>query len=342
MQRKILQVLFCFQHFLVDAICLACVLGIASRILNGSSHRDYLYLLFLIAMYNTLAFCTQWITGWFCDTIQQDKIIHIFYVICLFTGVIFCIYGNLYTGIIFLGLGNSFFHTVGGRYVILNSSGKAGPLGTFVAPGALGVYIGTVWPDGLLLFCMMLILNVIFIYFYYPAEKGDKSYSKFQGSKLRISVVILMVLLCITCRAASGSVSLPGSQLPEYLDWLPVLFVFSGKIVGGYAGDRFGICLTGVLALVCGTFMFFCEWNITFLLGQFLMNLLMALTLWLLVKVLPELPGLAFGLAATVLYPGSLIRLTWEPLLVLILLSCGSIFCFWVACYNLKEKKVIR
>ena len=149
----------------------------------------------------------------------------------------------------------------------------------------------------------------------------------------------VMVLLCIICRAASGSVSLAGSKFPEYLGWLPVVFVFAGKTVGGYIGDRLGICLTGVLALLFGTLMFFGEWNITFLLGQFLMNLLMALTLWLLVKVLPGFPGLAFGLAATVLYPGSLIRLTWNPLLVLIMLSCSSIFCFWAACYVLKEKK---
>lgn len=338
MREKILQLQLGIQHFLVDAVCLACVLGLAGVKLTGTSREDYIYLFFLIAMYNSLAFCTQWLTGLCCDIVSKDKTVHAVYAFCLVLGTILCIIENYYAGIFFLGLGNSLFHVVGGRYVINHSHGKAGPLGAFVAPGALGVYIGTVWAEGLLLFCGAMVLNMIFIVLKYPEENEIMKKNENPLCVSRIILITAMVLLCIVCRAASGSVVLPGSKFPELFRWVPVLFVFAGKTLGGYIGDRMGIRLTGVFALLLGTFMFFGEWNITFLLGQFLMNLLMALTLWVLVKVLPELPGLAFGLAAAVLYPGSLIRLTWDPILVLILLSCGSIFCFWFACYLLPEK----
>lgn len=97
-------------------------------------------------------------------------------------------------------------------------------------------------------------------------------------------------------------------------------------------GDRFGIWPTGTIALLIGTLcLAFGNSHITFLLGQFLMNLLMPLTLYILAQTLPNYPGLAFGIAASFLFPGSLVRLTWDPQLVLLILSSGSIFCFGTA-----------
>ena len=120
MSTKLLQIQLGIQHFLVDAVCLACVLGLAEEKLTGS-RTDYIYLLFLIAIYNTLAFCTQWMTGWFCDEIRKDKYVHVFYTVCLIAGALLCIREQFYYGIVLLGIGNSFFHVVGGRFVILHS-----------------------------------------------------------------------------------------------------------------------------------------------------------------------------------------------------------------------------
>ena len=41
------------------------------------------------------------------------------------------------------------------------------------------------------------------------------------------------------------------------------------------------------------------------LLGQFLLNLTMPVTLWLLYRAMPAEPGFAFGLAAAALWPGT-------------------------------------
>ena len=44
-----------------------------------------------------------------------------------------------------IGLGNCLFHVAAGT-VTLKESRSAGPLGIFVAPGALGLAAGTLWP----------------------------------------------------------------------------------------------------------------------------------------------------------------------------------------------------
>ena len=60
------------------------------------------------------------------------------------------------------------------------------------------------------------------------------------------------------------------------------------------------------------------------LIGQLLLNLSMPVTLWLLYRLMPQDPGLAFGLAASALWPGTIfgmyIKLTGPAAKALIIL----------------------
>ena len=337
MQLQPLHYLLNLQHFLVDAICLACIMGTVKSQFDITQERQAIVLALLIVLYNTLAFCTQWTTGLCCDILQNDRAVHPVYTLFLLAGADICHWSPI-VGIILIGIGNSLFHVVGGRTIIRHFGSKAAPLGLFVAPGALGVYFGTIFHNCLWLYCITLLLNAIAIM---KLQKGEtesipltleQSENETPHIKSQTAIVIL-VLFCVICRAASGSVSLPGKQFTAPWLWMPVAFVFLGKCLGGFLGDSIGICLVGTIALLLGTIcLAFGHSHITFLVGQFLMNLLMPLSLYILTQILPNYPGLAFGIAASVLFPGSLVRLSGNPRLILMILSIGSILCFETAC----------
>ncbi|MBR4372644.1 MAG: hypothetical protein IKS92_16470, partial [Victivallales bacterium] len=82
----ILQYHLNFQHFLVDAICLACIMGSVRNQFDIAQENQAIALTLLIALYNTLAFCTQWTTGLCCDIFQNDRFFHPVYTILLLTG----------------------------------------------------------------------------------------------------------------------------------------------------------------------------------------------------------------------------------------------------------------
>ena len=72
-------------------------------------------------------------------------------------GLAVCALGGLlplpgYLLALVIGLGNSLFHVAGGT-VTLKGAKDAGPLGVFVAPGAVGLALGTLWPGLRLWLC---------------------------------------------------------------------------------------------------------------------------------------------------------------------------------------------
>ena len=329
MKNHTIKTLLCFQHFLVDAVCLACVLGVIQEKLGRVSP----YFLLLIALYNTMAFCTQWLTGLCCDLTGNKSYTHIIYAVFLTAGSVMCSFIPV-LGVFLIGIGNSIFHVAGGKYILEHSGGKSASLGYFVAPGALGVYIGTCYGDSVWIFCLFVCLIALLLFLMQKNEDTENIDETKQNMDFSImkAAGIFCILICIACRAASGSINMGGSSFPPYLVWLPVLAVFAGKFTGGFIGDRWGIGKVGTLAMLLGALLTVSGNSpALFLAGQFFMNILMALTLWQLLQMLPYAPGLVFGLAASVLYPGSLITLTGEPRIIFAILSAASVILFAVA-----------
>ena len=85
--------------------------------------------------------------------------------------------------------------------------------------------------------------------------------------------------------------------------------MFAGKALGGYLCDRIGCGKSAVLSIVPAAVLtaFFAGSMLPALAGQLLINLTMPVTLWMLYLLLPKEPGLAFGLAASALWPGTII-----------------------------------
>ncbi|MFR5781289.1 MAG: hypothetical protein ACLUEK_05330 [Oscillospiraceae bacterium] len=123
-------------HFLTDAVCASALFGPIA-----AAGGDFSLALII---YNTVAFTFQCIAGLLADLLRRHERLAAL-------GLALCAIAALlplpgYAAAAVLGLGNCVFHVAGGT-VTLKGSANAGPLGVFVAPGAVGLALGTLWPE---------------------------------------------------------------------------------------------------------------------------------------------------------------------------------------------------
>ena len=283
-------------HLLVDGLCAATVLGPVQGDANFSA---------LALLYNTLAFSTQCLAGLAADRLRKHGIAAAAAMALVVLG--FALPLPALARICLVGAGNSLFHVAGGIMTLERSGGKAGPLGVFVAPGAIGLTLGTLWPRLGTVFAVLLALCAVAVI---PAEKVNPIRTlPRHGRERQISLIVpLLLTLAVAVRAVGGSaVSFPwktGSVLALAL----TICVFAGKTLGGFLCDRLGARTTAMISILPAAVLttFFCGWMAPSLAGQFLLNLTMPVTLWLLYRALPDAPGFAFGLAASALWPGTI------------------------------------
>ena len=124
-------------HLLTDAVCAASLFG-------QMHDRGDFYL--IVILYNTLAFSTQAIVGLLADRkpdIQPYCGSGAMALVAL--GFFLPVPAILKT--VMIGLGNSVFHVACGQLVLIKSRGRAADLGTFVAPGAIRLSLGTLFPE---------------------------------------------------------------------------------------------------------------------------------------------------------------------------------------------------
>lgn len=283
-------------HLLVDAVCAAAVVASASA---GGFAVFYIY--------NSFAFSTQCLTG-----LLTDRCGH-----CRLLGPLACVWVAL-CGLlplhptvvaVLIGLGNSLFHVAAGSEVLTNSKGHAASLGLFVAPGALGVFAGKAFPQARPVLCIMLILCAVWLFGENRLCGGEyDSRSKTSHAKTRLHLALLLLLAVMT-RAVGGAVSGGSGQAALWMSFLVVFCVFAGKSLGGILSDAVGIRrLTIVSVPLAALFILLAGSNFAAVsAGQFLLNLSMPVTLFLIYRCLPDDPGFSFGLAASVLWPGDLI-----------------------------------
>lgn len=308
-------------HLLVDGLCAATAFG---RLASDAN------LPMLILGYNTLAFSTQCLVGLAADRLRRDRIAAAVSMILIVLGYALPLTGWLRVGLI--GLGNSVFHVAGGRMTLLGSDGKAWPLGVFVAPGAVGLTLGTIWPRLGTVFAVLLTVCAV-LSPALPESETDTEEREASGTLL----VPVLLTLAVAVRAVGGSaVSFPwktGAQSALLLTG----FVFAGKLLGGFVSDRIGAKRTAwVSILPAAVLITFCaSWAAPSLLGQLALNLTMPVTLWLIWRAMPDAPGLAFGLTASALWPGmitgQLMTLTGPALWICVLFTFG--FGLWAILY---------
>ena len=319
-------VLNAISHFLVDAVCLATLFGAAA---NGVEMFTY------ILIYDTLAISTQCLVGLWTDHTGLSRRLEGPSMLLVAFGYLLPL--PVACKVLMIGIGNSFFHVCGGTVTLERGEGKAAPLGVFVAPGAIGVAIGRAWPA-----CGKLLAGALFvcawiIKWVYEKEKREAGAKPLQerrpspqpNAKFPMAAVVLLTI-AVAVRAVGGSAVSFSWKTGAVQALVLSIFVFAGKTAGGFICDRLGAVRTAWISIPAAAVLtaFAASSMGLSLLGQFLLNLSMPVTLWLLYKLMPDEPGFAFGLAASALWPGTiagmLITLTGPAQWVCVLLCFAA------------------
>ena len=121
-----------------------------------------------------------------------------------------------------------------------------------------------------------------------------------------IWTLLVALMLCVCYRSFAGEVLSSGITKSQSLILIIGAVAMLGKMAGGWIARWMGI-LPSVMVILAGValcFLFRSSLVWVLLLGIFLMNCTMPITLYLANLLLPKREGLAFGLLAAALIPG--------------------------------------
>ena len=328
---------YSLMHFLEDGLC-------AFAMYTVFLHRPDAYLYILI--YNFCAFALQMPLGALVDLLRekQAEATGRFRMLPLSAltavlGVFVTFFGALLHPAV-LGLGNALFHVGGGIGTIdedRQKKLKGQALGIFVAPGAMGLFLGTVigkvtpgnrFGLGLLaiLFAFMLATMILYLSMFVAerkrlaqelAEKKDSGTPKNTGLAEKPSAqtpftgfAFLASALCflvVVVRSHVGmSIGFSWKQ-GTAIGVLATAMVVGGKMLGGILAAHIGRKITVVASLVLAALCYFFSDHMAFgLLALLFFNMTMPITLQLLVDRFPHLAGFNFGLLTFALFIGFL------------------------------------
>jgi FSR family fosmidomycin resistance protein-like MFS transporter len=306
--------LYSITHLLVDLACA--------------------YLLFLkirgtpewfvcVLLYNFCAFALQMPIGHLADRWNRNAV-------CAAVGCILVVIaygcGSIpIAAALIAGLGNCMFHVGGGIDVLNLSHKKSGMLGVFVAPGAFGLYIGTIYGkqgvDAAVYIVIALVLtSLLLLLLQYDSARTFKSENEpvsFRTASLAVTssqnelkvaaaVGALVLMFLVVCLRSYVGLTLAFPWKGEgYWGIILISGVVLGKMAGGILADTFGILKTTVVSLGLSAILFlFFEYPIAGIVAIFLFNMTMPITLWAVSRILPGSKGFTFGLLTFGLFLG--------------------------------------
>lgn len=288
-------------HFCVDMCCAALFFGWL-----GKGPDWWL----CMVLYNACAFALQLPLGLLADRANRNLLFAA--AGCGLVAAGFLLKGAPLPAAVVCGLGNGMFH-VGAGLEVLNGSQRAAPLGVFVSPGAVGLYLGT---TGAALFArhgwtiplLMALVGVISLL----AGKASPV-SQNAPLSLDLSKGHAMPLMClfgvVVLRSLMGNGAF-AHGIAGLNGVVPVLCLALGKAAGGFAADRTGLRPTAILSLGAAAALLLLPRGYVTLFALFLFNMTMPLTLYEAAQLLPGAKGGAFGSLTCALFVGMLPRFT--------------------------------
>ena len=268
-----------------------------------------------MVLYNACAFLCQLPMGVLADRLNRNLLFAA--IGCAMVAAGFCLRSVPLLAMIVAGLGNGAFHVGGGIEVLNGSERKAGPLGVFVSPGAIGLCFGRVFSSffasiPLLLPAVLLLSGGAMLLIGRRELKNGSGNAPLSLETPKSGGLLLALLfLVVALRSFMGTTaafSTGGllSGLPSvWAGLIPVLCLAGGKAAGGFAADRFRAIPTAVVSLgLCTILLFFPLHPIFALTALFLFNMSMPLTLFASARLLKGAKGMAFGLLTAALFIG--------------------------------------
>jgi len=267
-----------------------------------------------VLLYNFCAFALQLPFGVLADRVNRRFLIAILG--CALLVLAYGFWQVPLAAVCLVGFGNCLFHLGGGIDVLDISNGKSGALGVFVAPGALGVYLGTMLGrnGALPVFPILLaLLAAVALILAVCRRRGRvrENAAPQPGTVPSITPGVFTAAVClflVVCLRSYIGLALSFSWKSAGL-WAFALVcaVVAGKIAGGFLADRFGPGKTAILSLSFATLLFLLpQVPVAGVLSVLLFNMTMPITLWALAKRFPGAYGFSFGLLSFGLFLGFL------------------------------------
>ena len=293
-------------HFFVDFLC-------AYSLYNNVYSLKAIGSIAL--MYNFFAFALQLPLGIILDTLNKNNSQYQASLYFGLLGALVTILGS-FTNNLILGLGNAMFHVGGGVISIKEddlSKFKGRGLGTFVAPGAIGLLFGKLLSNNNnYIILKVIVIVIVFIISLLSINEFKNKVIKYKINNYQIDkkemwIGIVCCFLVVILRSLTGmSISYPwrDTTLKVIISVFALAF---GKTAGGFLCASFGRKKTIITSLLLSSICFFLGDNIIFgLLSLFLFNMTMPITLYMLKEKMPQLEGCAFGILTFGLFLGYL------------------------------------
>lgn len=296
--------IYALGHFAVDFCCAWLLLG---RLTASPQWAE------LALVYNFCAFALQMPLGIVADRVSRDRLFAVFGVGAVLLS--FIPISPWYSAIL-AGLGNALYHIGGGRESLLAKKDYSS-LGIFVAPGAVGIFLGgslrsSLWggvSGGLLLaLCgLWLLLHLK------QTTPIPRQLQKPKGK----AVLILLGLFAIVFIRSLTAMTTPTPWKQGLWVAVGALLGAGGKALGGWISDRLSPKWAAAAGILGAFLLLFPQSPVAGVLAGLTVQMSMAITLRDSADLLPGGEGLAFGLLTFALFLGFLpaqLGLSLEPL----------------------------
>ncbi len=300
--------MYFYIHFVTEIICFFAL----ERYIGD---RPLIWIIFL--SYDMFAFVPQAIIGRFSDRYPKIPLGTAGMVLLGVAAAAFDHIKNPFVSLAILCLGNCLVHVNGAEATLRTADGKLSGSAIFVSGGSFGVVTGRILGKTSMSFRLLIILAATALpltiltrkYIHEESKLFSEQCKPFRYAKSGVGkeLVIIMSVTIVAVRGFMGY-GIPTSWNKTVMQTV-LLFSFMGigKALGGIFADRFGFRKTAMLSTAFAAPLLMAgDHHMTIsLLGVMLFSMTMAITLGILVSVLTETPGLAFGLTTIGLFIGT-------------------------------------
>ena len=316
--------LYCFAHFLIDLA--------STCLLIGYIWNTYYDLTAYVWFYG-IAFGGQMPLGLLADKLNRNGLVASLGCLLMILAYVLMYVDNgscYYSVVVFGGLANALVHVGGGIDVINHCGSKSGPLGIFVSPGCIGLFLGVALVNNNIeipvLILSVLAITAIAIPVVQKYSLGSLKSQNVPLSlrtslpntpKLFIAAAIASLFIVVCIRSYIGLTS--NFEWKSQWHWGIILLIalVAGKSLGGVLSDRFGMRRVAIVSLCAAAILYAFPrnpWAGSF--AVFLFNMTMPMTLWALSRIFDHARGFAFGTLTVSLFLGFLITVFYpEPII---------------------------
>ncbi|MBN2714515.1 MAG: hypothetical protein JXX14_01595 [Deltaproteobacteria bacterium] len=325
--------IFGFIHLLIDLVTVSSAFSV-----YRVYHVPLLLGISTIVFYDVLAFAGQSIIGWFSDRKATYHSVALAGIVMVLASVPLLSVLPV-AALVLTGVGNAFYHVGAGALSLNVEKGRARVPGLFVAPGAIGLGVGTLLGKSGQYYPLLFIAALV-IAFFFVAQTSVPDIRR-PEKKLLLAVphpvwVVFALLVSIAIRALVGFGGGTGCKKTMTLKLALMTVAFLGKGIGGVLSDRIGWirCSVGALLISAPLIAFGGTAPVSLTVGLFFFQMTMPVTLVAVNEVMPGRSGLAFGLCCLALLCGSLLAFSSTVqsiysssfFFAMILVSAGLVF----------------